>query len=91
MFPSPFGVEGISTKIGFTITPNLNKFPSPFGVEGISTVTQMPSGWIKLHRFPSPFGVEGISTEAYLRYTNGNISSFRLRLEWKVFQHINRG
>ena len=49
VFPSPFGVEGISTIINNDHN-NFRVFPSPFGVEGISTV------------FPSPFGVEGIST-----------------------------
>ena len=34
--------------------------------------------------FPSPFGVEGIST-GWVEYPELD-SSFRLRLEWKVFQ-----
>ena len=61
LFPSPFGVEGISTQSFFSAVERLRAFPSPFGVEGISTHVLF-SFPLPLFSFPSPFGVEGIST-----------------------------
>ena len=37
-------------------------------------------------KFPSPFGVEGISTNFIINLEDKEKYSFRLRLEWKVFQ-----
>ena len=60
-FPSPFGVEGISTNKGYDYRIEKQLFPSPFGVEGISTKFDINDSNVD-HLFPSPFGVEGIST-----------------------------
>ena len=65
VFPSPFGVEGISTQQHREGNRTAEStFPSPFGVEGISTITTTTTTiWLGTFTFPSPFGVEGISTK----------------------------
>ena len=42
-------------------------------------------------QFPSPFGVEGISTRPSCLTHFSDYNSFRLRLEWKVFQRSREG